>query len=503
MLRISRPIFAATLSLLIASLTALSQTGDVESQLRAFEQKIEQGKYAEVEDGLMRFVIANQNSARGYRGLARVRFNQDRLAEARGLYQRAIVLDSNSVSAKLELAIVELRLGRKDDGLAHLNSIAGMKLSVEDRLKLAQTFVLFGEFRSALDAVSALPLPIQNEAGLPIRVVCHLGLAENEKVTPLIRIASRLAAKSPALVVRFAEPLAGTRFNKDAIAVLRLVVGSHPKNTDALLLLARSEINARDLNAAKRSLQRAAVLVPGSPEVAYVEALIAKEQGDPKLVLAQFENALKLAPDSVSVMQEIVIWAMRANQPPRAMEIARRLMALQPSEPEFIYLYGAATLQIGRLNEAEEYLARYVEMRPQDVRGCVALGITLVSQPAKLTAGQGRLEQCLAAHPSSFEAAFQLGLSYKDHGESEKAIPLFERSLKLAPNFVPGLRELGTLQLQAGQTSAARASLEKAVSIDPTDANTHFQLSRLYNLIGETDLAKVHFEKYKELRVTN
>ena len=155
MLRISRPIFAATLSLLIASLTALSQTGDVESQLRAFEQKIEQGKYAEVEDGLMRFVIANQNSARGYRGLARVRFNQDRLAEARGLYQRAIVLDSNSVSAKLELAIVEFRLGRRDDGLAHLNSIAGMKLSVEDRLKLAQTFVLFGEFRSALDAVSS------------------------------------------------------------------------------------------------------------------------------------------------------------------------------------------------------------------------------------------------------------------------------------------------------------------------------------------------------------
>ena len=501
--RTSRLITAAAMSLVFVTATVIAQVRETDAQLVAFERKIEQGKYTEVEGGLMKFVIANQGSARGFQALARVRLHQERFPEARGLYLRAVAIDKGLVAAKLELSVVELRLGQKDAGLARLSELASSKLSNEDRLRLAHTFILFGEFKASLGVVSVLSRQLQDEAALPIRAICHLELGEDQLIAALVGTAQRLAVKNPAIAIRFAEALAGTRFNKDAMVLLRKVVAAQPKNLRALVLLAKVEINEREVAAAKVHVSQAAAIAPGSAEVAFAEALLANAQGDPKAALAQLEKALLKAPDSVPVMRELVVAAMRANQPPRAIEIARKLMAAQSGEAEFVYLYGAATLQIGRFTEAEEYLTKYVNVRPQDARGCVALGISLVSQPAKLTAGQGRLEQCLADHPTSFEAAFQLGLAYKDDGESERAIKLFEQALRIAPEFVPALRELGTLQLQAGQAQKARVNLEKAVAIDPNDPNTHFQLSRLYNLSGEAERAKIHFAKFQALRVTN
>jgi len=42
--------------------------------------------------------------------------------------------------------------------------------------------------------------------------------------------------------------------------------------------------------------------------------------------------------------------------------------------------------------------------------------------------------------------------------------------------------------------------LEKAVALNPNDADTHFQLSRLYNLTGERELAKKHLEIFQKLK---
>jgi hypothetical protein len=36
--------------------------------------------------------------------------------------------------------------------------------------------------------------------------------------------------------------------------------------------------------------------------------------------------------------------------------------------------------------------------------------------------------------------------------------------------------------------------------LDPNNADAHFQLSRLYNIIGERDLAKKHLEIFQKLK---
>ena len=63
-----------------------------------------------------------------------------------------------------------------------------------------------------------------------------------------------------------------------------------------------------------------------------------------------------------------------------AVDAANELLVLEPNEPEFLYLFGAASLQHGSLATADA-LERYRKQRPDDPRGCLALGITWLDSP--------------------------------------------------------------------------------------------------------------------------
>ena len=111
-----------------------------------------------------------------------------------------------------------------------------------------------------------------------------------------------------------------------------------------------------------------------------------------------------------------------------------------------------------------------------------------------------QLRHCVEIDPNNFEAKYQLGLSYKTQGETAKAIEYLEAAIKNSPDYALALRDLGAVYLQSGAETKARTVLEKSIALSPNDADTHFQLSRLYNLIGETELAKKHLEIFQKLR---
>ena len=138
--------------------------------------------------------------------------------------------------------------------------------------------------------------------------------------------------------------------------------------------------------------------------------------------------------------------------------------------------------------------------RPNDSRGCLALGLTLAAQREQFENARRQLNHCLEIDSANFEARYQLGLSYKAQGEIERAVGFLEEVIRQVPNYAPALRDLGALYLQKGAEPKARELLERAVSLSPQDADTHFQLSRLYNQMGESALAKRHLETFQKLR---
>lgn len=491
--------------ILTAQISSFAQkTQPDKNALVNFEKSIEQGNYADVERALINYAIQNPNDARAFELLAKMRFRQNRFNESRSLYQKALSLDANLTSAKIGLALVNFQTGNTDSALSALNEISDAEISGEElRLNLAQTFALVGDCKKALATAEKLSAKVKNGDALPLRAECFLKSGEKQKIGSLIVPAKNLAKQNRTGAIKFAEILIEAAMYKESTEISRSVISASPKNADALILLAKSEIYSKDFANAKIHLANAAKIDANSPKLFFVQSLFESEQGNSAQALASLEKSLAADPNSTAVLSQYIIAAMRANQSGKAVRAAEKLLEIAPGEPDFLYLHGAASLQNNNLESAENSLGKFTELRPKDSRGCLALGLTFAAQPAKLETARRQLEKCVEINPNNFEAKYQLGLSYKTQGETENAIKYFEETVKSSPNYALALRDLGAAYLQSGAEAKAKIVLEKSVAINPNDGDTHFQLSRLYNLTGETALAKKHLEIFQKLRNPN
>lgn len=472
--------------------------------LAKFEISIGRGNYAAVERDLLNYAIANPTDAKAFELLGTLRFAQNRLNEAKSLYQKALALAPNSISAKINLAVISFQTGDAGQSVSDLSEIADEDVSSQAfRLKLAQAFALFGDCRKALSNVEKLDLKIKNGDALPLRAECFLQTGERRKIGLLIPAAKISAKQNSPAALKFAEILSAAAMYKESAEVLRPLVSAAPQNADALILLAKSEIYTKDSTSAEAHLGRASKIKPDSPDLLFVRALFESERGNAAQSLNLLEKSLAANPNQATVLRQFVVSAMRANQAGKAFKAAEKLLEIKPGEPEFLYLHGAAALQNNNLPMAENSLNRYAEIRPRDARGCLALGLTYAAQADKLEAARNQFRRCIDTNPGDFEARYQLGLSYKTRGETAKAIEYLEETVNLSPGYALALRDLGAVYLQSRAEAKARVVLEKSAAINAGDADTHFQLSRLYNLTGETVLARKHLETFQKLKNSN
>jgi tetratricopeptide (TPR) repeat protein len=423
------------------------------------------------------------------------------LSEAKSLYGRAVALDANSISAKIALGQIYAETGEMDEARRILAEAAQNPTSDPLlQLNLARAFLFAGDSAKAIETAEKLPVKIKNTDALPIIAAAYTESGKKEKLNDLLPLMKKAAISNARLAAQCAEVLQNAGMNEEATNLLRSALAASPNNSDVLILLAKSEIAAKDFAPATQHLSQAAKMQPRSARVFFAQGLLEQARGNEAAALELLTRARQIERDSPAILSQFIIAAMRANQTRAAIDAAKTLLDSKPNEPEYLYLLGAAYLQNGNIEAAQQNLQRFVEFRPTDSRGCLALGLTLAAQPDKIGEARAQLNHCLEIDAGNVEARYQLGLSYKTQGETAKAIVYLEETVKLAPKYAPALRDLGALYLQAGAEAKARIVLEKAVALAPNDANTHFQLSRLYNLIGETTLAKQHLEIFQRLK---
>jgi len=494
------PLIIGLLFLAVVQVVFAQVKAPQKDQLSVFEKNIEAGKLNETEKPLLQFAFSSPQNARALELVGRLRFRQGRLDEALALYKRVLVLNPKFFAAKVGFATVLFAAGQAETASKVLNEIDERELvDPTVLLDLAKALTLVGAYQRALTVIERLPLNVQAGEALPIRAVCHIKLGDVAAFEALIPQAKRLISAKPVAAVKFVEVLVNSGRRREAVDLLRSLTGVYPKNALVLVMLAKTEIADKDFSQARLHLSRAAALDPQLAEVWSTRAALEAAEGSAQLALQSLDQALMLAPSSTDILSQMVVAAMRANQPRKAVDAAEKLIKSDPDNADYLYLYGAASLQNGSLSNAKTSLERFTSARPNDSRGCVALGLTLTAQKG-YDAARVQFGRCLEIDASNFEAKYQLGLLSKAQGDTAAAIRLLEEVTASVPNDPLVLRDLGTLYLQVGMEAKARNALERSVALDPSDAGTHFQLSRLYNMIGEPGLARKHLEQFQKLK---
>jgi tetratricopeptide (TPR) repeat protein len=492
---------AGTLILLALTVPVNAQVAQNARILEKLEREIETGQLDQSEREVSNYAFAHPTDAKAVELFARLRLKQGRIDEAISLYKKVLALDPRFVSAKVNYVTALLLAGRSDVAAEVLKEIDPTQIKdLITRLNLAQAQVLAGNCDRALAILTPLPARVLNTDALSIRATCYVQLSRTNDLDALVQLAKKAVTLSPNAVLRFVGVLMDAGRSKTAIDILQLILKSRPNDAGTLTMLAKAELSEKDFASARRHLMSAAGLDSLSPEVAYLQAELEFEQGNLKAALPFLKKALQRAPNSPDILARMGLLAIKANQPRDAIDAAEKLLALKPDDPEGVYLLGAAALQGGDVQKARSALERYAILQPRDPRGCVALGLAIAAQKDQVEPARQQLLHCLEIDPANVEAKYQIGLSYKAQGQTAEAINFLEQTVIDAPKYAPALRDLGTVYLQAGNEPKAREMLERSVAIDPNDAETHFQLSRLYNLIGDADLAKQHLDAFQKIK---
>lgn len=87
--------------------------------------------------------------------------------------------------------------------------------------------------------------------------------------------------------------------------------------------------------------------------------------------------------------------------------------------------------------------------------------------------------------------------------QMQKAIPYFEEAVKLKPDLVNGLIDLGAMYGNTGNPVKAVEAFRRAVEISPSDTLAWANLWRTYNVLGDANKATEAYQRYQELRVKN
>jgi tetratricopeptide (TPR) repeat protein len=166
--------------------------------------------------------------------------------------------------------------------------------------------------------------------------------------------------------------------------------------------------------------------------------------GDPQVLLAQLNAAL--AEHHGGALQ-------------RALEGYRRVLEIEPLQPEALHLQGIALAQLGRNDAALDCLSLLLRLEPQNA----------------------------AAHNHHGNALAGLA-------RTEEALQSYERALELDPQFVDALYNRGCMLATLGRHPDAVGSYEAALALDPRHARAHNNLGSALHELGQYSAALAHQE---------
>jgi tetratricopeptide (TPR) repeat protein len=380
-------------------------------------------------------VGADPQSATAQFTLATVHGRRSEVSEATAAYNEVLRLNPRAVGAQLELSRLNLTSG---DSAAALRYAEEARLtqpnSIDARIALARSLVVAGASARAEAEISTLLKDAPESAA--VHAVNGLHLARLNNAAASRRAYDRALELSPGLV----EALSGltaldlmAKTPAPAISRLEAEIARQPNNAALHAMLARLHGAAGDPSKEEKSLRQAVTVDPRFTTGYAMLAQFYLRQKRTDEARAEFEAMSQRDPSAVAPKTMLGI-----------------LLDLEGKRDEAKKVYEATVRGTDNAPVAANNLAFiYAEQ-----------GTNLDEALQLATSAKQRL-------PNDAGVDDTIGWVYYKRGMTDRAIGAFEESLKKRPDNPEVLFHLGLAQAKLGEHAKARASLERALKLNP------------------------------------
>lgn len=154
-------------------------------------------------------------------------------------------------------------------------------------------------------------------------------------------------------------------------------------------------------------------------------------------------------------------------------------------------------VMLGDFGDADKWFTQVVTEKPDDADAWYLLGRTKFNE-SDFAAAKSSLERALALRPKYVEAENNIGLSWQELNDAEKAKAAFQTAIEwqgTSPADAQPFLNLATLLLDGNEADKAVAYLTRAESIAGNNPKVHEELGRAYLAQHSLSQAATEFEK--------
>jgi len=165
--------------------------------------------------------------------------------------------------------------------------------------------------------------------------------------------------------------------------------------------------------------------------------------------------------------------------------------------------FGSVYFQRGYFEQAEASFQLALRDDPSSAEALYGLGSVYLEQ-GKNDAARASFERTTklrASYPDTVPNAWNnLGLLATREGHTAEAIPYFREALRLSPDHLVALDNLGNAYRQQKQWDEARKVLERAVAVGPQDPEANYSLGMVFAQLDDTEHAFEYLQTALKLR---
>jgi len=339
--------------------------------------------------------------------------------------------------------------------------------------------------------------------------------------------------------LRVAEARAFTGDLAEALRQVEEILQDDPENDTARVLRGTLRIAAGDRETAEEVIAELETILPRMPQNPVVNynlarAYLAIGQVDPAVV--QLQEAIRKRSDYILPRLALGEIRLRRNEPAVALNEAREVLEVQPSNLGARLLRTNALIQLQQFDEARKELGileangstqrlaqhllaaihaaegSYVEAEkvlpglrtsaPTDRRATAGLVELHVRQGHPERASE-LIDAEIAAAPDSRELRLLQARVSMTAGDYPRAIREYQEAIDARPDDAAVLLELGTAEYHTGDFASAEARYRRARELAPKDPSTSLQLALLLGELGEREQTRELLEEVLTLSPDN
>ena len=199
------------------------------------------------------------------------------------------------------------------------------------------------------------------------------------------------------------------------------------------------------------------------------------ELGDARDAARAFENVIKHKPDHAEALSYLGIALGKTGDVEQAVAALDKAAKLEPDSPTVLANRGNVFARLGRNAEARQCLERVVALQPNSAAAHCNLG-NLLRDAGSPNHALDRFRQAIKLDRGLVEAEIGLGLALRDLGRDDEARERASRLDRNSPAYAAGVVLDATARLDQGDTVGAVKALREALTLQPSNADAHYQL---------------------------